>query len=331
MRTPFGRFGGALAGVRPDDLAAHALKRAARARRRPRPGARSTTSSSATPTAPARTTATSPAWRCCSPGCRPRVPGATVNRLCGSSLEAAIQATRAIETGDAERRRRRRRRVDEPRALGAAEARARLPRRPRDALLDDARLAHGQPADARASGRSRSARAPRSSPTSTRSRARRRTRSPCAATSSPPRPGTRASSPRSSRSPASSSSATRASAPTPRWRSSRKLKPAFVEDGTVTAGNSSPLNDGAAMLLLGDEAAAGAARARRRSPASSRRGVHGVDPDVFGIAPVEAANKALAARRHRLGRRRRRRAERGLRLAVARLPRGLARARPGAR
>ena len=44
------------------------------------------------------------------------------------------------------------------------------------------------------------------------------------------------------------------SAPTPRWRSSAKLKPAFVEDGTVTAGNSSPLNDGASMLLLGDEA-----------------------------------------------------------------------------
>jgi acetyl-CoA acetyltransferase family protein len=72
-----------------------------------------------------------------------------------------------------------------------------------------------------------------------------------------------------------------------------KLKPAFVKDGTVTAGNSSPLNDGASMLLLGSEAAAekigNAPLARVVS-----RGVHGVDPDVFGIAPVEAANKALA-------------------------------------
>jgi acetyl-CoA acyltransferase len=71
-----------------------------------------------------------------------------------------------------------------------------------------------------------------------------------------------------------------------------KLKPAFVEGGTVTAGNSSPLNDGAAMLLLGSEAAAeriGAAPLAR----IVSRGVHGVDPDVFGIAPVEAANMAL--------------------------------------
>ena len=39
-----------------------------------------------------------------------------------------------------------------------------------------------------------------------------------------------------------------------------KLKPAFVADGTVTAGNSSPLNDGASMLLLGSEARGGADR-----------------------------------------------------------------------
>jgi len=72
-----------------------------------------------------------------------------------------------------------------------------------------------------------------------------------------------------------------------------KLKPAFVEGGTVTAGNSSPLNDGAAMLLLGDEAAAARIGAEPLARVVSR-GVHGVDPDVFGIAPVEAANKALA-------------------------------------
>jgi acetyl-CoA acyltransferase len=72
-----------------------------------------------------------------------------------------------------------------------------------------------------------------------------------------------------------------------------RLKPAFVEGGTVTAGNSSPLNDGASMLLLGSEAAA----ERIGTPPLAwvvSRGVHGVDPDVFGIAPVEACNKALA-------------------------------------
>jgi acetyl-CoA acyltransferase len=77
-----------------------------------------------------------------------------------------------------------------------------------------------------------------------------------------------------------------------------KLKPAFVQDGTVTAGNSSPLNDGAAMLLLGDEAA-GERIGRTPIARVVATGVHGVDPDVFGIAPVEAVNKAIA--RARLG------------------------------
>src|SRR6202012_4521456 len=71
------------------------------------------------------------------------------------------------------------------------------------------------------------------------------------------------------------------------------LKPAFVEGGTVTAGNSSPLNDGASMLLLGSEAAAEEIGSAPLARVVSR-GVHGVDPDVFGIAPVEAANVALA-------------------------------------
>jgi acetyl-CoA acyltransferase len=72
-----------------------------------------------------------------------------------------------------------------------------------------------------------------------------------------------------------------------------KLKPAFVKDGTVTAGNSSPLNDGASMLLLGSEAAAERIGTPPLASVVSRA-AHGVDPDVFGIAPVEACNKALA-------------------------------------
>jgi acetyl-CoA acyltransferase len=71
------------------------------------------------------------------------------------------------------------------------------------------------------------------------------------------------------------------------------LKAAFVKDGTVTAGNSSPLNDGASMLLMGDEQA-GERIGRAPLARIVATGVHGVDPDVFGIGPVEAANKALA-------------------------------------
>ena len=67
-----------------------------------------------------------------------------------------------------------------------------------------------------------------------------------------------------------------------------KLKPAFVKDGTVTAGNASPLNDGAAAVLIGGEDTGLEPLAR-----IAGRGTHAVDPDIFGIGPVEAANKAL--------------------------------------
>ncbi|MDS1271244.1 thiolase family protein [Lipingzhangella sp. LS1_29] len=71
-----------------------------------------------------------------------------------------------------------------------------------------------------------------------------------------------------------------------------KLKPAFRPDGTVTAGNSSPLNDGAAAILLADEQGA---RTTGQTPLARvvSRGVSAVDPDTFGIGPVAAANTAL--------------------------------------
>ena len=70
------------------------------------------------------------------------------------------------------------------------------------------------------------------------------------------------------------------------------LTPAFREGGTVTAGNSSPLNDGASAVLLAD--ADGARRAGRDPIARVvSRAAAGVDPDVFGIGPVEAARIAL--------------------------------------
>ncbi|WP_436535278.1 thiolase family protein [Actinoplanes sp. HUAS TT8] len=72
-----------------------------------------------------------------------------------------------------------------------------------------------------------------------------------------------------------------------------KLKPSFRPDGTITAGNASPLNDGASAVLLGSEAAAdriGSAPIAR----VAGRGVAAVDPVMFGYAPVEAADRALA-------------------------------------
>ncbi|WP_405959656.1 thiolase family protein [Streptomyces sp. NBC_00024] len=69
------------------------------------------------------------------------------------------------------------------------------------------------------------------------------------------------------------------------------LKPAFLANGSVTAGNSSPLDDGASAVLLGAENALPGAQPLARI---TGRGVAGNDPDVFGITPVEAAHRALA-------------------------------------
>ena len=71
-----------------------------------------------------------------------------------------------------------------------------------------------------------------------------------------------------------------------------QLKPAFVKDGTVTAGNSSGINDGAAAMLLASEEAV---KKYGLTPMAMIAGmaVAGVDPAVMGIGPVPATRKAL--------------------------------------
>ena len=68
------------------------------------------------------------------------------------------------------------------------------------------------------------------------------------------------------------------------------LRALFASDGSVTAGNSSSINDGASAVLLGAEGVLDVEPLAR----ITGRGAHGVDPDEFPIAPIEAANKALA-------------------------------------
>jgi acetyl-CoA acyltransferase len=73
-----------------------------------------------------------------------------------------------------------------------------------------------------------------------------------------------------------------------------ELRPVFRrEDGTVTAGNSSPMNDGAAALLLASNAGL-ATTGRDPLARVVSRAVSGVDPHLYGIGPVEAAQTALA-------------------------------------
>lgn len=70
------------------------------------------------------------------------------------------------------------------------------------------------------------------------------------------------------------------------------LKPAFIKDGTVTAGNSSGINDGASAMLLASE---GAVKRYGLQPIARivSMAVAGVDPSVMGIGPVPATAKAL--------------------------------------
>ncbi len=70
------------------------------------------------------------------------------------------------------------------------------------------------------------------------------------------------------------------------------LQPVFRPDGTVTAGNASPLNDGASAAIIGSE---GAADLLGQAPLAriAGRGAAALEPQFFGFAPVEAANQAL--------------------------------------
>ena len=100
IRTPFGRYGGALAGVRPDDLAAHVVRAiAARSPELDPAAIEDVVFGNANGAGEENRDVARMAVLLA--GFPTSVPGVTVNRLCASSLEAAIGASRAVETGDA--------------------------------------------------------------------------------------------------------------------------------------------------------------------------------------------------------------------------------------
>jgi acetyl-CoA C-acetyltransferase len=71
------------------------------------------------------------------------------------------------------------------------------------------------------------------------------------------------------------------------------LKPAFKKDGTVTAGNASGINDGAAALVIADESQANHSQVRPLARVVSYAAA-GVEPAVMGLGPIPAVQKALA-------------------------------------
>jgi acetyl-CoA acetyltransferase family protein len=291
-RTPFARIGGALAGVRPDDLAAAALAGLL-----------------------AKISAFDPAllddvfWGCANgagednrnvgrmaillAGLPTSIPATTINRLCGSSLDAAIMASRSVEAGDADIV-----------VAGGSESMTRAPwvlpkparafpagdttavsttlgwrlvndRMPvewtsslaecNELLQEKFGISRERQDDFAVRSHERAAAAWESGfyddlVTPVQDVDLRRDESI--------RPGT---------------TVQRLAA----------LEPAFRRAGTITAGNASPLSDGASALLIGSEAAIPQI-GRNPTARIAGRGVYAVDPRDFGFAPVGAANAALA-------------------------------------
>ena len=289
VRTPIGRYGGALAGVRPDDLAATVLKSLVARHERLDPqqiddvllgDANGAGEDNRNVARMALLLA----------GLPTSVPGATVNRLCGSGMEAAIEASRAVETGDASLV-----------IAGGVESMSRAPwvllkpergyprehetlhsttlgwRMVNPAMPAQWTVSLGEGAEilAQQYGISREAQ-DAFALASHRNAADAWARGAFAdeivsmdelATDEGVRPDTSA-------------------------EALARLRPVFRPDGTVTAGNSSPLSDGAAALLIGSEAAAEAIGARPLARIVARA-VSAVDPHLYGIGPVAAARTAL--------------------------------------
>jgi acetyl-CoA acetyltransferase family protein len=291
VRAPFGRYGGSLATVRPDDLAAHVVRAVLDRSPDLEPDrVDEVLFGDANQAGEDNRNVARMAWLL--NGLPTSVPGSTINRLCGSSLDAAMQASREIETGEAHMV-----------VVGGVES---MSRAPWIVLKPERAFSSAQPEfysstlgwrmvnpnmppqwtislGASAEKLANVYHIPRDAQDRFAVRSHRNAH---AAWENGfygewviPVPGTGLERDENIR-------------PDTSLDKLAELKPAFVEDGTVTAGNSSPLNDGAGAALLASEE--GAKLAGREPIARiAARGAAAVDPDVFGIAPVKAATIAL--------------------------------------
>jgi acetyl-CoA acetyltransferase family protein len=290
VRTPFGRYGGALSGVRPDDLAAHVL-RAVTERTGLDPASVDEVYLGAANQAGednrnvARMAALLAGWPT-------SVPGSTVNRLCGSGLDAAMQASRTIAVGDASLI-----------VAGGVEAMSRAPwvllkpgkgfpqghetlhsttlgwRMVNPAMPSQWTVSLGESTELLAA-RFKIGRAEQDEfALRSHQNADRAWQAGFFDDHVVAVPGAALDRDESIR-------------PGTTMEALAKLKPVFRPEGTVTAGNASPLNDGASAVVLGDAAAA---QRLAITPLAriAGRGAAAVDPDMFGIGPVEAAETAL--------------------------------------
>ncbi|GAA3199578.1 thiolase family protein [Microbacterium terregens] len=291
VRTPFGRAGGALAGVRPDDLAAVVMRSIVE--RTGLDPARIEDVIFGDANQAGEDNRNVARFGALLAGFPSSVTGVTVNRLCASSVEAVIQGSRAIESGDADII-----------LAGGVESMSRAPfvveksakpwpavgnqtmwntsigwRMTNPALRKDWTISNGESAEkvARQVGLTREAQD---------EFAARSHRLAAAAWAAGIYDGEIVQVPGAE---LARDEGIRDDSTVEKLAG---LKPLFAQDGsgTVTAGNSSPINDGAsAVLLAGEGVLPGEPLAR-----IAGRAAHGVDPDQFPLAPIEAANKALA-------------------------------------
>jgi 3-oxoadipyl-CoA thiolase len=298
VRTPMGRYGGVLAGVRPDDLAAHVVE-AAVARTGIDPAAVADLYMGAANQAGEdnRDVARMAALLA---GLPVETPGVTVNRLCASGLEAVNQASRALRLGEGdlylaggtesmsrapwvvskpERGLPRGEQTMHDTALGWRLVNPRMAERystesmgetaenvaerygiERAAQDEFALRSHQRAVDAASSGRFAEEIVPIEAPQDGAGPA-------LVEADEGPRPDSS-------------------------LEKLAKLRPVFREGGTVTAGNASTLNDGAACLVLASEERADALGTRPLARIVSI-GVAGVDPAYMGMGPTRAVPRAL--------------------------------------
>ncbi|MCX5359425.1 thiolase family protein [Streptomyces sp. NBC_00124] len=300
VRTPIGRYNGGLSSVRPDDLAAHAIRELL-ARTPDLDPSRVEDVYFGNANGAGEENRNVARMGALLAGLPTSVPGVTVNRLCASGLEAVIQAARAIAVGDASIA-----------VAGGVESMTRapyvLPKNDRafpaghtelysttlgwrmvnprmdpqwtiplgesaELIADKHKITREQQDEFALASHQKAARAQEAGLFDAE----------LASVSIPQRKGD----------PVvfGADECVRADAS---LAAMAKLKPSFrTSGGTVTAGNASPLNDGAAALLLVDEEGL---RATGREPLAriSATGVNALDPDYFGLAPVEAVTRALA-------------------------------------
>ena len=298
LRTPFGRYGGALAGVRPDDLAATVLEAVV---------ARSGINAAdiddvilGCANQAGEDNRNVARMALLVAGYPVEVPGQTVNRLCGSGLQALAAAANAIAVGDAE-----------VVVAGGVESMSRAPlvtlkpesglERGNRELVDTTigwrfvnprlhakypAISLGETAERVADQWHVSREAQDELALASQQRAAAAAASgvhaeEIVAVSIPQRSGAPIVVDRDEHPRPDTSAAALA-----------KLKPAFTADGTVTAGNASGINDGAAALLVveSERARALGLKPYARIVATA---VAGVDPSVMGAGPIPAIRKLL--------------------------------------